>query len=96
MAEGWYGERTDWRDENEQQPSKEPPKKRLRHCARVLFDDFIGTTPRMVHYCEVPGMCVTNCCGVLFEVGHRQEPGYICCSILRVLSILLSQHISSI
>ena len=33
MADGWYGEWTDWRDENEQQASKEPPKKRLRHCA---------------------------------------------------------------
>ena len=32
-ADGRYGEWTDWRDENEQQASKEPPKKRLRHCA---------------------------------------------------------------
>ena len=27
MADGWYGEWTDWRDENEQQASKEPPTK---------------------------------------------------------------------
>ena len=30
MADGWYGEWTDWRNDSEQQALKEPPKKRLR------------------------------------------------------------------
>ena len=30
MADGWYGEWTDWRNDREQQAPKEPPKKRLR------------------------------------------------------------------
>ena len=30
MADGWYGEWTDWRNDSEQQAPKEPPKKRLR------------------------------------------------------------------
>ena len=29
MADGWYGEWTDWRNDSEQQAPKEPPKKRL-------------------------------------------------------------------
>ena len=29
MADGWYGEWTDWRNDSEQQAPKEPPKKIL-------------------------------------------------------------------
>ena len=29
MADGWYGEWTDWRNDSEQQAPKEPPKKWL-------------------------------------------------------------------
>ena len=30
MADGWYGEWTDWRNDSEQQAPKEPPKKWFR------------------------------------------------------------------
>ena len=39
MADGWYGEWTDWRNDSEQQAPKEPPKKRLHPYAFLAAGD---------------------------------------------------------